>query len=203
MDALTITAYLADKKTEYSRLHSQQLLQALHVKEYVEIESKKDELFQKKMEFITMSKCLREVMTRETGYRQLKRYFVEMIGMTDDDAKHAADKYNEGSRIFDKFPEIIKNISNCPSLDIRDLTVHELSLASKANWVLRRSTLSKNKKKPLDGNVQTPVDWNNVQQSVDDIVSSDWFYDAKANPPLVAYIMDKINERVVNKSMNS
>ena len=102
MDALTITAYLADKKTEYSRLHSQQLLQALHVKEYVEIESKKDELFQKKMEFITMSKCLREVMTRETGYRQLKRYFEEMIGMTDEDAKHAADKYNEGSRIYDE-----------------------------------------------------------------------------------------------------
>ena len=85
MDSHAITTYLSDKKNEYSRLHSHQLLQ-LHVKEYIEIETKKDELFQKKMEFISMSKSLREVMVRDTGYRQLKRYFVDMIRMTDEDS---------------------------------------------------------------------------------------------------------------------
>ena len=74
-----------------------------------------------------MSKSLREVMVRDTGYRQLKRYFVEMIGMADEDAKHAADKYNEGNRIYDKFPKVLQNISNCPGLDIRDLTIHDIS----------------------------------------------------------------------------
>ena len=207
MDALTITTYLADKKMEYSRLHSRQLLQSLHLKEYVEIETKKDELFMKKMEFISMSKSLREVMVRETGYRQLKRYFVQEIGMTDEDATHAADKYNEGSRIYDKFPQIVMNLSICPALDIRDLTIHELSLAGKLNWVIRRSALVKGNKRELgNGNgipVPTPVDWNDVQLSVSNIVATKWYDDAKGNPHLVAHIMEKINERVVYKAMNS
>ena len=201
MDVAAITNYLADKKQEYSRLLSHQLVQYLHYKEYVEIETKKDELFKKKMEFISMAKSLREVMVRDTGYRQLKRYFVEMIGMADEDAKHAADKYNEGSRIYDKFPKILQNISNCPALDIRDLTIHELSLAGTQNWVIRRTALSKSKKKPANGTVPAPIDWNDVQLTVDDIVARNWFDDAKDNPPLVAYIMDKINERVVGKAL--
>ena len=104
MDAIAIKTYLQDKKTEYTRFHSRQLFQSLHVKKYVDIESKKDELFKAKVDFVSMSKSLREVMVRETGYRQLKKFFVEMIGMTDEKATHAADKYNEGSWIYDKFP---------------------------------------------------------------------------------------------------
>ena len=156
------------------------------------------------MEFISMSKSLRDVMVRETGYRQLKRYFVEMIGMREDEATHAADKYNEGSRIFDKFPQILQNLSSCPELDIRDLTVHELSLAGKQSWVLRQSALVRNKQKPsANATFTTPVDWSDVQSSVDDITNSQWFGTAKTNPSLVAYIMDKINERVVSKAVNS
>ena len=40
-----------------------------------------------------------------------------------------------------------------------------------------------------------------MQLTVDDIVASNWFDDAKDNPPLVAYIMDKIIERVVGKAL--
>lgn len=205
MDSHAIITYLSEKEKEYSRLHSHQLLQCLHVKEYIEIETKKDELFQKKMEFISMSKSLRVAMVRDTGYRQLKRYFVDMIRMTDDDATYAADKYNEGSRIYDKFPQILKNLSRCPELDIRDLTIHELSLAGKPSWVLRRSALVRNKQKPSPNSTANtpPVDWADVQLSVDDITASQWFDTAKSNPQLVAYIMDKINERVVNKAVNA
>ena len=201
MDVAAITTYLTDKKQEYSQFPSHQLVQYLHYKEYVEIETKKDELFKKKIEFISMSKSLREVMVRDTGYRQLKRYFVEMIGMADEEAKHAADKYNEGSRIYDKFSKVLQNVSNCPGLDIRDLTIHELSLAGTQNWVIRRAALSKSKKKPANGTIPAAIDWNDVQLTVDDIVASNWFDDAKDNPPLVAYIMDKINERVVGKAL--
>ena len=102
MDSHAILTYLSEKEKEYLCLHSHQLLQCLHVKEYIEIETKKDELFQKKMEFISMSKSLRVAMVRDTGYRQLKRYFVDMIWMTD--VTYTADKYDEGSRIYDKFP---------------------------------------------------------------------------------------------------
>ena len=49
MDVAAITTYLTDKKQEYSRLPSHQLVQYLHYKEYVEIETKKNELFKKKM----------------------------------------------------------------------------------------------------------------------------------------------------------
>ena len=46
-----------------------------------------------------------------------------------------------------------------------------------------------------------PIDWNDVQLTIDDIVARNWFDDAKDNPPLVAYTMDKINERVVGKAL--
>ena len=113
------------------------------------------------------------------------------------------EKDNEGSRIYDKFPQVLRNLSRCPELDIRDLTIHELSLAGKPSWVLRRSALLGNKKKPsANKTIATPVDWADVQLSVDDITASQWFDTAKSNPPLVAYIMDKINDRVVNKAVN-
>ena len=103
--------------------------------------------------------------------------------------------------LLSPFPKILQNLSNCPALDIRDLTIHELSLAGSQNWVIRRTALSKSKKKPANGTVPAPIDWNDVQLTVDDIVARNWFDDAKDNPPLVAYIMDKINERVVGKTL--
>lgn len=81
MDENTIIEYLEEKKVAYSVLNHRQVLESLHFKEYVEIEEKKDEVFKKRMNFFVLAKCLREAMLRDTGYRQLKRYLMNEIGI--------------------------------------------------------------------------------------------------------------------------
>ena len=46
-------------------------------------------------------------MVRDTGNRQLKRYFVNMFKMPDE---QGADKYNESCRVFDLFDQVIQNV---------------------------------------------------------------------------------------------
>ena len=79
-------------------------------------------------------------MVRDTGYPQLKRYFVNMFNMPD---KQAADKYDESCRVFDLFDQVIQNAEEKNGLDILDLTLHKLALAHRNNWVIRRATISK------------------------------------------------------------
>ena len=67
-------------------------------------------------------------------------------------AAHSSDKYNEGCQVFDRFDQVIQNIEETRGLDIRDLTLDELALAHRKNWVIRRATMSKKKKKSTPGN---------------------------------------------------
>ena len=67
-------------------------------------------------------------MLLQTGYKQLKRYFVNEIGLEDTDAKLAADKYNKAARTYKNFNQIIRNIAAHPKLNIRDHTITELHL---------------------------------------------------------------------------
>ena len=68
-----------------------------------------------------------------------------------------ADKYNEGSRIYNKFPLIVNNCARCYGIDIRDLTLKELSLAINMSWLVRRAVLTKAKKKAVPGDVSVDV----------------------------------------------
>ena len=111
-------------------------------------------------------------MQRETGYRQLKRYLTSEYGMSDAVAKHNADKYNEGSRIYNKFPLIVNNCVHCYGIDIRDLTIKELSLAVNMSWLIRRAALTKSKKKAVPDDVALDVDFASVQKSVEQILAS-------------------------------
>ena len=115
-------------------------------------------------------------------------------------AQHNADKYNEGSRIYNKFPFIVNNCARCHGIDIRDLTLKELSLAINMSWLLRRAVLTKAKKKNIPRDVAVDVDLASVQQSVDQILASDWYAAARDNPALVANIMNQISERIVRES---
>ena len=111
MDVNSILLILVDKTRAYLGLSGKELLQALNYKEYVGIESKKHDLFLQRIEFICMANCLKQAMARESGYKQLKRDLVNEWGMSDADAQHDPDKYNERSRMSHKFPVIINNCS--------------------------------------------------------------------------------------------
>lgn len=196
--------YFEDRNRHYSTFSGENLVHTLNLQEYVNVEDAKRELFTTRIDFICMAKSLRIVMTRDSGYKQLKRYLTWECGMNDADAKYNADKYNEGSRIYDKFPLIVENCAKCPDIDIRDFTVKELALAARLSWVIRRAALVKVPKRQVAAvNVQVQVDCTSVQKSVDQLVKSNWYAAAKDNPNLVANIMNQISERVVSKSQYS
>ena len=168
--------------------------------EYIDIEDKKRSLFLNRIDFICMANCLKIAMQRESGYKQLKRYLTTEYGMSEAIAQHNADKYNEGSRIYNKFPLIVNNCAQCHGIDIRDLTIKELSLAINMSWLVRRAVLTKAKKKVVPRDVAVDVDLASVQQSVDQMLSSNWYAAARDNPALVTNIMNQISDRVVRDS---
>ena len=204
MDSASIMQHLQMQWNNFSPQNGAILLQHLNHKEYVDIEDKKTALFKSKLDFLVLSKCIREAMVRDTGYRQLKRYFVNMFNMPDDQAAHAADKYNEGCRVFDRFDQVIQNVEETSGLDIRDLTLHELALAHRKNWVIRRATISKKKKKSTPGNqggVLEDVDWADVENSVNNLTTQNWFIQNNQSPPVIAIVMDHISDRVLSKAL--
>ena len=189
-----------EKKTQYFTFSGEELISSLNLIEYVDIEDKKSNLFLNRIDFICMTDSLKLAMQRESGYKQLKRYLTSECGMSAGIAQHNADKYNEGSRIYNKFPLIVNNCARCHGIDIRDLTLKELSLAINMSWLMRRAVLTKAKKKDIPHDVAVDVDLASVQQSVDQILASDWYAAARDNPALVANIMNQISDRIVRES---
>ena len=147
MDEESIQQYFQTKQGSYSTLSHQEVLNELHHKEYVEIEDLKDILFEKKLDYLLLANQLKQAMLVQTGYKQLKRYLVNEMGMSDDKAKSSADKYNKASRTYKKFNDIIRNVAAHPKLDITDLTISELHLAVREDWVRRRSAIVKGAEK--------------------------------------------------------
>ena len=86
----SIMAYFNGKRGEYSLLTRSELMESLLTKEYVEIEELKEKIFKKRLDYFLLANCLKEKMLCETGYKQLKRYFVYEVGMEDGKAKEAA-----------------------------------------------------------------------------------------------------------------
>ena len=163
---------------------------------------RRTDLLFKRIDFVCMAQRLKIRMERETGCKQLKRYLKTYCRMDEETAQHSADKFNEGCRIYKKLPLILNNCAQCPSIDIRDFTVKELSLAVNLSWVIRRSALVKaTKRKTVAADMPVAVDERSVQQSVDEILSSKWYSEAKDNPALVANILNRIGEKVVNTSL--
>ena len=201
MDNDTIMDYLQRKTTEFSLLSHHEVLNSLRYKELVEIEDLKDEIFKKRLDFFVLANCLKEAMMFQTGYKQLKRYLVNEIGLDDQKARVTAEKYNKASRTYKKLTTIIRNIAAYPKLDIRDLSIAELHLAVREDWVRRRSALIKRvEQNTVNGNSQAPVDWGDVQQTAQYIFSTDWFKKAKDDPNLVTYIMTELSGQVVRQS---
>ena len=148
-----------------------------------------------------MCQALKEVMEQETRYKQFKRYFVKFCGMEDSVAQHNADKYNEGCRVYNKFPVIVDNCTKCINIDIRDFTIHELALAVRLSWVMRRSASNQTNVKGYTIEDPVLIDQGSVEQCVEDILRSEWYLSAKRKPALVANIMNKISDRVLSNSL--
>ena len=96
------------------------------------------------------------------------------MDMEEKEAQLAADRYNSASRTYDKFDIIIKNLSEFPKIDIRDLSIVELRLAVNMEWVrLRSASIHLNGKKREAnediGQPQKQVNWGKVYQHADGV----------------------------------
>ena len=87
-------------------------------------------------------------------------------------------------------------------VDIRGLTIHELYLANSLSWVIKRSAEVKPKVNVPD-NVSQAVDGGSVQNSINEILNSVWYQQAKDDPQLVATILQGISTPVINDSIYS
>ena len=206
MDDYSIQNHLRLQWNRFSPQNTHQILQGLRQKENVEIEDRKTALFRSKLDFVCLAKCLREAMLRDTGFRQLKRFFLGMFNMFDEEATTLADKYNEGARVYDRMDRILENINYVADVDIRDLSLHELSLAHNKSWLIRRSTLSKKKMRKKADNRGQPgllaaVDWPDVQNSVNYLQRQNWFLTIQHDHDVVSTVMHHVSDRMVYKSI--
>lgn len=202
MDEQSIMIYVEEKNVEYSTLPHQDVLSSLYHTEYVEMEDARTTLFKKRLDYFVLANSLKEAMLSQTGYKQLKRYFLNEIGMDDREAKLAADKYNKACRAYKNLGTIIRNIASQPKLDIRDLTIKELQLAVREDWVRRRSALIPGERKDIavESTGGNEIDWGSVHESAHQIYTSEWFQKAKEDPNAVAHIMTELTGRVVRQS---
>ena len=201
MDHEGIMHYLSRQQTNYKELGSTAIITALNHNEYHEREVKKDEIFLKRLDFICLCSSLKESVLIESGYKQLKRYFMNSLKMDESLAKSSADKYNEGARVFNRFDEVVKNCEKCNFVDIRDLNVHEYFLALNLSWVMRRNaTLETKMTIPINAEF-VEIDQASVNECVQGILRSDWFKAARCKPNLVATVMNRISDRVVRDAI--
>ena len=184
-------------------LGSRQLIQEFDHKEFVDIENKKDALFEKRLEFLCVGKSIHLTMIRETGYTQMKRYLKEELEMDDGKAGRSANRINFARRIFDKFNQIIADCETC-NFDIRDITLKEFTLV-KPEWLHRKKALSKDgrgDKKTAEGNAPFEIDWHAVNDEIlQPILQSTSYIEHKDNPKAMAEIMNYVAKQIVGKSV--
>ena len=141
MDEDFVIDYFKLKHREFSRLTQHELFNSLLVNEYRDMEELKDSIFKRRLEYFTLAKCLKEKMISETGRKQLKRYLVVEFGMHDERARKTAKQYNAACRTYDKFRNILRNVSLFPKIDVRDLNIKQLQLAVNENWLRRYNAM--------------------------------------------------------------
>ena len=149
--------------------------------------------------YIRMANNFRMAIERDYQRKQVKRYLLD-CGYSDARATSKANKLNLARRIYKHFDKIVSNCYRYTTVDIRSLKMEELILEKNLSWVIRRSVEVKPKKK-IPADVPVVVDEGSVLQSVEELTNSTWFRQAKDNPVLVASILSRISERVVNQAI--
>ena len=148
MDVPRIMNMFEESKVLMNTSHCDRLMEMLDFVEYVAIEGKKTELFQQRVIYICMANNFRMAMERDYGRKQIKRFLI-ICGYEDRVARSTAEKLNLARRVYTHFAEIVNNCFKCPSIDIRNLTINELSLEKNLSWVLKRSVEVKAKKRKV------------------------------------------------------
>ena len=177
-----------------------ELVTLLNHLEYVVIEDKKTELFKKRINYICLANSFQAAMERDYKMKQICSFLKKYWYFEEKAAQQMANRLNEARRVYKRLGNIVHNCCSCSHVDIRGLTIHELYLANSLSWVIKRSAEVKPKVNVPD-NVSQAVDGGSVQNSINEILNSVWYQQAKDDPQLVASILQGISTRVINDSI--
>ena len=168
--------------------------------EETELHNREMEVFQLRLQLICASHEFKVAMFRDYGRKSIKPFLMRYWLYDDTKATSTANKLNEAHRVFQNFAQITKNCFKCPHVKIFRLDMHELYLAKNMTWVIKQSVdIKPASRTPPD--VPIPIDAGSVEDSVQAILASDWYRDARDNPFLVANILKNITSRVINDSV--
>ena len=200
MDASSVLQILNDSINNVDGRSCHELMSTINNLDLVQIEGKKDELFRKRIEFICASNMFHQAIIRDYRRKQIKRFLVNVWEWEESRAATTAKSINEARLVMKHFPQIVNNCFKYPKVDIRSLNIHELYLAKNVSWVLRRCV---DRTTDVVNNRDESVQLNkeSIESTVQNLLNSNWYNEAKSNPLHVANVMKIITNRVLNHSI--
>ena len=85
---------------------------------------------------MAMCKAFRLQIYALHKYKSTAPYLKQVKGYSKNDAKAFAAKINGGSRVFDRFKDILRNLKHCKFIAIYKLTLNQLVQAINPRWCL-------------------------------------------------------------------
>ena len=201
MDVVEIQRLIEESQSIVDNRTCKELSVYLNYVDTVIIEEKKTELFQARLNYICMANRFRDLIERDYRCKQICRFLKKHRDYEESRARATADKLNEARRVHNKLDHILNNCAQC-NVDIRNLTIKESYLAKNLSWVMKRKAEVKSKEK-VPENSMINIDYGSVQESLDEILNSRWFIQARENPQLIARIMNDLSTRVIDESIFS
>ena len=94
------------------------------------------DLFKEVLKSVAIAKAFRINAERESGYKQMKRHLV-FLGIESEEATSLARTLNNAVWVYDNLQRITNNLMlECPDIDMRRLSLHQLYLARDLSWCL-------------------------------------------------------------------
>ena len=200
MDYSTVLQILNDTINSMDGRSCSDLMSSIDFLDIVQIEGNLNELFKKRIEFICASHIFHSAMIRDYGRKQIKRFLISVWKWEDERAASTAKSLNEARLVLKHFRMIAENCYKCSRIDIRSLTIHELYLAKNLSWVIRRSVDSNPSPNSMAAETMD-MNTSSIHDTVQNILNSTWYNDAKNNTMHVAKIMKIITSRVIDDSV--
>ena len=98
-----------------------ELMDLLNFVEYVVIDGKRTELFQKRINYICLANCFASTMKRDYHCKQIKTFLKKHGGFEDSAAQQIASKLNEARCVFQLIDEVTFEMENSTCDELMDL----------------------------------------------------------------------------------
>ena len=164
-----------------------------------DMEDDKNRLYAQRVEFVCIANQFKLKINAIFHYASIKPFLKHRWGYAENHAAQVAGRLNEACRVHYHFVDIATNVSRVPHLDIRTLSMHELYLCKNIAWCIRRSVEMNPERNSVPNN-GIDLDYQDIENTIQFVLGTRWFRDARMDPFCVAYVMKRISNRVVSNS---